>query len=65
MAAVVSTTAGEEPTVDAQYVSGDGDELGRRYAEFLALIEAAQAGQSRAGEVARVDLPTVPRKALP
>jgi hypothetical protein len=64
MAAVVSA-AGEEPTVDAQYVSGDGDELGRRYAEFLALIEAAQAGQSRAGEVARADLPTVPRKALP
>jgi hypothetical protein len=65
MAALVSATAGEEPTADAHHHMAHDDELGRRYAEFLALIEAAQAGQSRAGEVARVDLPTVPRKALP
>jgi len=58
------SAAGEEPTADAHHLVHD-DELGRRYAEFLALIDAAQAGQSRAGEVARADLPTVPRKALP
>jgi hypothetical protein len=40
-------------------------DLETNYARFVELIEAAQAGQSRAGEVARADLPTVPRKALP
>lgn len=60
----MSATWADEPTPDAHHMAHD-DELGRRYAEFLALIEAAQAGQSRAGEAARADLPIVPREALP